>query len=148
MTSPRHTEGARFVYKDGDSFGPRVLDRRHGRWMSVDLVREMAAALPPAITPESAPEALADAGGITGGSGGAGWMPIETAPKDGQMILLCKGRFVVPGWWDAAERMHPWRLVDSTDADEDDTVQLNGWMANSPTLWMPIPPAPNQGAES
>ena len=35
----------RFVYKD-DNFGKRVLDRQTGRWMGVDLVREMFKAIP------------------------------------------------------------------------------------------------------
>jgi hypothetical protein len=39
----------RFVYKDGGCFGPRILDRNTGRWMGVDLVREMADTIPAAI---------------------------------------------------------------------------------------------------
>lgn len=37
---------ARFVYKNTLPFGPRVLDRNTGRWMGVDLMREMHKAIP------------------------------------------------------------------------------------------------------
>lgn len=69
-TPPQSTSGScsgsaekRFVFKD-DRFGPRVADLKSGRWMSVDLVREMFDAIPKRKrgaaedTQENAPEYL------------------------------------------------------------------------------------------
>ena len=87
------------------------------------------------------------------------WQPIETAPRDGTVILLAKEEQVVAGWWsDAKETQcstgtpYPWCFMDDhTDFDEDASVeagagliQPNGWQDNSngPTHWQPLPAPP------
>jgi hypothetical protein len=59
----------------------------------------------------------------------AGWQPIETAPKDGTMILLCTpGGKAAGGAFHARYKVWSWPYV----------------MAE-PTHWQPLPPAPITG---
>ena len=62
-----------------------------------------------------------------------GWMPIETAPKDGTPVLLfAQGKMVVGGWdshWSGQ------RFV-----SRDIRAPFNAVF----THWMPLPPVPNE----
>lgn len=66
------------------------------------------------------------------------WKPIETAPKDGTVILLCHAGRTLAGYYamaqDAmaveADRRHPWEFLDPT----------NGTNAlSNPTHWQALP---------
>lgn len=69
------------------------------------------------------------------------WQPIETAPKDGTVILLAHSGRVLAGYYalaqDAmkveADRKYPWEFLDPT----------NGTNAiSNPTRWQPMPAGP------
>lgn len=87
------------------------------------------------------------------------WQPIETAPKDGQQIILTNGVTVAQGWW-----LHQDPYVrDQRDPagvylDQQEHDGFDGWMdceggmQPDPTHWMPLPPAsgttpPEQAAQ-
>jgi hypothetical protein len=61
------------------------------------------------------------------------WQPIETAPKDADVLLLfAEGWGVQPGYWDE----HRWLCVETQDL-------TGGSMGDSgPTHWMPLPDPP------
>lgn len=69
-----------------------------------------------------------------------GWLPIETAPKDGTMVLV---NDTTPGWtpWvaasyhDGGERPR-WVYDDATAADSNP-------LGPQPTHWLPVPPLPS-----
>ena len=65
--------------------------------------------------------------------GMAGWMPIETAPKDGQAILVTDGRGCYCVEWN--EELDWWTVDDNKLGP----FRLRG---SAPTHWMPLPPAP------
>lgn len=62
---------------------------------------------------------------------GAGWRPIETAPKDGTRVLLAgKGGKVADGRWAELQGIWIWPYV-----------------LSDPTSWMPAPPLPASEAK-
>lgn len=71
-----------------------------------------------------------------------GWLPIESAPKDGTLILACDSR------------IQEWMLVVSWEQDTD--MPMYGWMTldgtgyhdESLTHWMPLPAPPQPTNES
>ena len=64
------------------------------------------------------------------------WQPIETAPKDGEDLLLWWEEDVAIGcWWLFHPNVHPPRWVDSR---EDAGVTHDP----EPTHWMPLPEPP------
>ena len=65
--------------------------------------------------------------------GMAGWMDIETAPKDGQAILVTDGMDCYCVEWDEE---FDWWTVDDNKLGP---FRLRG---SAPTHWMPLPPAP------
>ena len=65
--------------------------------------------------------------------GMAGWQPIETAPKDGQAILVTDGMNCYCVEWDEE---FDWWTVDDNKLGP---FRLRG---SAPTHWMPLPPAP------
>jgi hypothetical protein len=73
------------------------------------------------------------------------WQPIETAPKDTE-ILLTDMAFVHVGRFDAeADAEYPWRFLDWTSRKSE--IGLNGWkhdIERGPTHWMPLPAPPSQ----
>ena len=87
----------------------------------------------------------------------SGWMPIETAPKDGRTILfgyrnsLGKWRTMRGKYFTRATIDEEWEEPDECDEGwyetsvEADDVP-NYWAMN-PTHWMPLPAAPKGGAE-
>lgn len=74
-----------------------------------------------------------------------GWLPIETAPKDGTRIILrCPNIGAVEGWWDCVdgggfEEGPPifWWTT------ENDLIIFGDGSYDDPTHWMPLPPPPN-----
>ena len=58
------------------------------------------------------------------------WQPIETAPKDGAIVLVFIGGIMGTGFWD----------------DEVDDWELCGYLIGSakPTHWMPLPDPPEE----
>jgi hypothetical protein len=66
--------------------------------------------------------------------GRAQWQPIETAPKDSDVLLLYQdGEGVQAGYWYDLEKPHSWVAVE--------TQGLTGGRMQ-PTHWMPLPAAP------
>jgi hypothetical protein len=69
----------------------------------------------------------------------ASWQPIETAPKDGTNVLLFDGKAVGYGGWMSAEDQ-------GAEPEEAHLIAVGWWSVdlsdNSPTHWMPLPPAP------
>jgi len=69
------------------------------------------------------------------------WNPIETAPKDGTIILISSGKYVEAAYWSRHPRAtggddeFPWVTLDETNV-------INGRTAESPDHWMPLPDAP------
>ena len=61
------------------------------------------------------------------------WMDIETAPKDGQAILVTDGMDCYCVEWDEE---FDWWTVDDNKLGP---FRLRG---SAPTHWMPLPPAP------
>lgn len=59
------------------------------------------------------------------------WQPIETAPRDGNDVLLWHGRANVGSWM---ERHYDWRY------ENEPAWVINGGYVVEPTMWMPIPP--------
>ena len=69
------------------------------------------------------------------------WQPIETAPKDGQTILLSDGQKVLTGAW--ADEPGAWKVC-PFNHDCDEPYWGGGWTyAGGPTHWMPLPALPN-----
>ena len=75
--------------------------------------------------------ALKDAAALSEGE--MEWRPIETAPKDGTLVLVGHETAVFDGWWD--ENSGGW-VDGSTDMYEDLIVY-------QPTHWMPLPASPS-----
>ena len=88
------------------------------------------------------------------------WKTIDSAPRDGTMILLSARGTVTLGAWNLYfhDKMHPWVFVDSLDralsgcCDHEafDRIEANGYSVNDKDLmWMPLPlpPTPDTGAE-
>ena len=70
----------------------------------------------------------------------AGWQPIETAPKDGTIILLFGGAYhPFPGYWEL-RRFNPTRPWVSV-------VNESRLYEHVPTHWMPLPAAPAKQEE-
>ena len=65
---------------------------------------------------------------------GSGWLPIETAPKDGGEMLLYNG-YVCIGYW------HGFEKVFCSFANIVPGIDVK------PTHWMPLPDPPDVGEE-
>jgi hypothetical protein len=79
-----------------------------------------------------------------------GWQPIETAPKDGPVILLGGTTAMFGVWFD--EHWVFWEgcasdvFYKETIASDDIAASLNYWCSGyGPTHWMPLPAAPTEG---
>lgn len=94
-------------------------------------------------------------GAATDGSVNDPWQPIETAPKDGTVIMLYSKRDgVATGAW-CSEVREDWQQIDATTKKlngVEDLSQWHGTAANGVciwsghiTHWMPLPPAPRSG---
>ena len=72
-----------------------------------------------------------------------GWLPIETAPKDGSKVLLWTDSTLDPYWCDCVGRreVEHFQTVQTAWWNLDD-----GWekeLVGQPTHWMPLPPPPS-----
>lgn len=67
------------------------------------------------------------------------WQPIETAPRDGTIILLVDGGNQVwgpyAGAWVGKNDHYPWVFLDPD-------IELNGMPPSGFTHWMPLPEPP------
>ena len=63
------------------------------------------------------------------------WQPIETAPKDGTVIILFDGKSVWAGRW-IGHSYYPWVAIDNH------IYGPRGLKAKDVTHWMPLPPPP------
>ena len=69
-----------------------------------------------------------------------GWLPIESAPKDGTQILLCQGSW---GPYLGFFEEDIWLFYDSEVGNEGRQAFFNSWIEGyPPTHWMPLPPTP------
>lgn len=74
-----------------------------------------------------------------------GWQPIDTAPRDGEIILIsgpgARGPYVEAAYWSqcprayGGDKRYPWVTLDETNG-------VNGRMECSPAHWMKLPPHP------
>lgn len=87
----------------------------------------------------------------SGGNEMSEWQPIDTAPKDGSMFLICDRQWVFPAWYDDAENIYKWKFVDDTSPDgfseegnqSTDYIRFNAYpISNPPGWWMPLPAPP------
>lgn len=76
------------------------------------------------------------------------WQPIETAPKNGESVILAQGRFVEVGFWvdtshqeqqlvSSSGRRETYEWVDVVSGYWEGTTEIYG-----PTHWMPLPEPP------
>lgn len=76
------------------------------------------------------------------------WQAIETAPRDGTVILLGNKHFpgVAAGYWNLArgvygpDEEHPWTFLQSSAVGQ--FGGLNGHTERAFTHWMPLPEPP------
>ena len=73
------------------------------------------------------------------------WQPIETAPRDGTVILLAWSRrnerfntAVRPGFWDKDRKNFPWVAV----IEGCSYAAFDAWREDGPTHWHPLPDPP------
>jgi len=70
------------------------------------------------------------------------WLPIETAPRDGSVLLLWRGLHVVAGWFEKTDH-YDWYFLDDTRLNDDETIEPNAYLRDCPpTHWMPLPSPP------
>jgi hypothetical protein len=93
---------------------------------------------------EAARNALSDSEGVapSGRSGGDGWQPIETAPKDGTDLLVCAENDCGDGSWETKYWVD-WQM----DAYEWPHWEARVDLPNPPAHWMPLPTPPAQGTQ-
>lgn len=68
------------------------------------------------------------------------WQPIETAPKDGTLILILHHGQVYAGVWGKGVKVedgYSWGVIDKWG-------DYNAMMDTAPTHWMPLPETPEQ----
>ena len=65
------------------------------------------------------------------------WQPIESAPKDGTVILLSDGNSTEAGWWVPDDINYPWIFADPRFSGN-----TNAFAAKYATHWMPLPEPP------
>lgn len=75
------------------------------------------------------------------------WQPIETAPRNGTVILLSRGHDVYAGWWSGSDNW-PWWIIDDTKESDEvmpGFIEPNGLKDEgqlAPRYWMPLPKGP------
>ena len=81
---------------------------------------------------------------------GVGWMPIETAPKDGTIIItVVEGYRPTVGWWEYGEWVND-ALLSMSQIKDRNTSIIGDNFVNSyePTHWMKLPQPPqHEGSE-
>ena len=71
------------------------------------------------------------------------WQKIETAPKDGSLILGSDCERTVAMWWDPdREPGYPWAFVGEFLGKAQDNAWRDG--SYGPTHWMPLPQPPKE----
>ncbi len=86
-----------------------------------------------------------------------GWKPIDSAPKDGSVLLATDGLRVEAVTWCPAVKGDgfPWVIFEGIgrsvhmpagccDHEDAERIEVNGWMEKAPTHWMPLPAAPKE----
>ena len=80
-----------------------------------------------------------------------GWRSIESAPKDGTVLVLCRGERVTPGnwheWSETASEYHSTTGEYLGQSEQDGGANWNSWDGGftdeePPTYWMPLPASP------
>lgn len=84
---------------------------------------------------ESQRKTIADAEAALTAAKAGGWLPIETAPKDGTAILVSEGRFC---WCVEWNEEFDWWAVDDNKLGP---FRLRG---AAPTHWQPLPTPPKE----
>lgn len=82
------------------------------------------------------------------------WQPIETAPKDGREVLLYGGTFIDDNCFGGPYPFESITIGRWVGMDYPDDFPWEGNPCHShddyrrhiPTHWMPLPPAPEEGA--
>ena len=69
------------------------------------------------------------------------WQPIETAPKDGTLVLLANSLQSAPGKWAQGN----WRAMYFAPGGPDE-FRAGAGLFNAVTHWMPMPPPPSDEA--
>lgn len=65
------------------------------------------------------------------------WYPIQDAPTNGDLLILCEGDDVLTGYWNDATFVKSWVVCDpSVDG-------VGNIFAFNPTHWMPLPEPPS-----
>ena len=67
-----------------------------------------------------------------------GWLPIESAPKDGTSFLACVGQWMTVCYWN--RHRHDWRCVCSYRSEYADDERPQYWQR------LPIPPLSSEAA--
>lgn len=72
------------------------------------------------------------------------WQPIETAPKDGALILACVHPNRMFVWWQRADGKEPYESCAGNGAGWVDgtTDSFDDYCIYAPQHWMPLPEAP------
>ena len=74
------------------------------------------------------------------------WQPIETAPKDGETVILGAPDFVTTGFYHDGSACYGHR-GGAGFFDESDRFDLLTARNVHPTHWMPLPPPPGEANE-
>lgn len=84
---------------------------------------------------------------------GDGWLPIESAPKDGTCVLVWKpdeprvGEYICVAYWDDAIIKRTPQWVDVAGRGLGCLSKVDGKPQGYPTHWRPLPSAPSEGAK-
>jgi hypothetical protein len=70
------------------------------------------------------------------------WMPIDTAPKDGTLLLICSGNYYERDFPVGVPTTASWRAYHPNAKGKECWRDINGNKL-SPTHWMHLPPDPS-----
>ncbi len=73
------------------------------------------------------------------------WQPIETAPKNADILLYCPRRGVVCGRW--SDERYATKPKPYWTHDRERLFGVRETREDQPTHWMPLPEAPNDRVE-
>ena len=140
--SDARVEAAAKAIADVSEAGWLTLEERHQDEYRSEAraVLKAADAVSPSTRPADASNSGAEIDGSGAVSAGAGWMPIETAPKDGTLIVLGARNGVwlgkyCPVYPSGYRPENPWS---SMLMNHDHMAERH----TRPTHWMPLPAAP------
>lgn len=77
------------------------------------------------------------------------WQPIETAPKDGTVLILWNGATLGTGSWEAYARDELGNAIGINTEDQPDCIDRWEWTGEgfetspAPTHWQPMPEPPD-----